>query len=175
MTFDIYSDKSKRVIQRSAIRPARPEEGGFPNHGVVRDEATEEENTDETTKWTPKHPKSQRRTNKHKVKWHDTTEATEDQADGTTGFMDAMEGSEEEFSFDKPSNHDDLPQTHPMRRQRLMRKAKSNVKHKRTHLLAASTLLTLARNSSATIIDPGENILGRVREEPSWAAPFNLV
>ena len=48
MTFDIYSDQSKRVIQRSAIRPARPEEGGFPNHRVVWDEATEEEHTDET-------------------------------------------------------------------------------------------------------------------------------
>ena len=113
MTFDIHLDKCKRVIQRSAIVLARPGEGGFPNHRVVWDEATEEANTDETIKWMPKPPKSQMHTNKHKVKWHDTTETTEDQANGTTCFMDAMEGSEEEFSIDKPSNQDDLPQTQP--------------------------------------------------------------
>ena len=94
------------------------------------------------------------------MKWHDTMEATEDQANCTTGFLDAMEGSEEDFSIDESSNHDDLPQTHPQRRQCLMRKAKSNVKHTRTHLFAASTLLALVRNSSATIIDSGRMFWG---------------
>ena len=61
-----------------------------------------------------------------------------------------------------------------MRKQCLKRKAKNNVKCARTHLFAASTLLALARNSSATIIDSGENVLGLMKEKPSWATPFNI-
>ena len=34
MTFDIYSCKSGKVIQRSAIRPRDPFKGGFPNNRI---------------------------------------------------------------------------------------------------------------------------------------------
>ena len=112
MTFDIYSDKSKRVIQRSAIRPARPEEGGFPNHRVVWDGTTEEEKIDENIKWMPQIPKSTGLTNKHKVKWHDTMEATADQADDNLGLSDAVEGGKDDFSIYAP-NHEDLPKPIP--------------------------------------------------------------
>ena len=95
---------------------------------------------------------------KHKVKWHDTVGATADQAGDTVGFLDATEGNEEEFSLETPFNGV-LPQSHPEKRQHLMRKAKKNVKHTRTHLFAVSALLALSRNSFAAIIDSGENIL----------------
>ena len=103
--------------------------------------------------------------------WH--MEATADQADDSMGFSDAMEGSEDDFST-AASNNEDLPQTHPMKRQCLKRKAKNNVKHTRTHLFAASTLFALAKSSFATIIDSGENALGLMKDEPSWATPFNI-
>ena len=39
MPFDVHSEKRKRVLQRSVIRLAKPEDGGFPNHRIVWDEA----------------------------------------------------------------------------------------------------------------------------------------
>ena len=44
MTFDIYSVKSGKVIQRSAIRPADPTLGGFTNNRVQFPEEEDEEN-----------------------------------------------------------------------------------------------------------------------------------
>ena len=107
------------------------------------------------------------------MKWHATVEAMADQADNTVGFLDATEGSDETFSHETPSN-DALPQSHLERRQHLMRKTKSHAKHTGTHLLVASTLFALDRKSFAAIIDSGENVFGLAREEPSWAAPFNI-
>ena len=40
LTFDIWSDKTKRVIQRSAVRSADPNKGGIPNLKVEFHEDT---------------------------------------------------------------------------------------------------------------------------------------
>ena len=48
MTFHIHSEKSKRVIQRSVMKPAKPEDDGFPNHRIVWDEEESSHNKEIT-------------------------------------------------------------------------------------------------------------------------------
>src|SRR5210317_727643 len=73
------------------------------------------------------------RTNKHKVKWHDSEEASYDKTEGITGFHDTTQGNERDFRTRKAL--DDLPQSHPLRR----KKVSSDLKRKR--LLSTATLM----------------------------------
>ena len=84
-TYDIWSDKTKKVIQRSAVRSADPNRGGTPNlrvefHedlvGKEKPEIVEPSNIldDPLLMCPPTAIKKGTRTNKHKVKWHDTLE-----------------------------------------------------------------------------------------------------
>ena len=148
MTFDIWSDATKQVIQRSAIRSADPKKGSIRNKRVNFEDETNQEDPEiidaarempslaqSSVKPTEQHhpttsparplvPKCPtlkantplRRTRKHKVKWHNTTEATEDQANGTIGFEDANCGKPDDFGPKITTM--DLNQSHPLRRKR---------------------------------------------------------
>ena len=88
MTFNIWSDKTKKVLQRSAIRTADPRRGAIPNERIVFDDDNEEEQEPEvvepdTNNNQPIPLSKHGRTNKHKVRWHDAPEATLDQEQGT--------------------------------------------------------------------------------------------
>ena len=120
LTYHIWSDKTKKVIQRSAVRSADPNRGGIPNLRVQFDEDIEEKNDPELVEPTnllddhnllcPPPPKASKgpRTNKHKVRWHDAQEAPPDDF----GFHDAQETSDEE-------EVEKLDQSHPSRRKKL--------------------------------------------------------
>src|SRR5210317_149573 len=108
-------------------------------------------------KRTPSHPvskpfKPRERTNKHKVKWHDTEEASYDQTEGTTGFHDTTQGNERDFRPRKTL--DDLPQSHSLRRKKVSRDLM------RKHLLSTATLMTLIKSAGNPAIDSGENVMG---------------
>ena len=99
MTFDIWTEATKRVIQRSAVRTADPAKGGFPNLRVTFHEDQEPDNPpqivepkdllDKPGLMCPLQRHTGTRTRKHKVKWHDTVEAPEDYADEFSEFKDA--------------------------------------------------------------------------------------
>ena len=98
MTFDIWSEATKRVLQRSAIRTADPSKGGFPNLRVTFHEDQEPDKPqivepndllDKPGLMCPPQNHTGTRTRKHKVKWHDTAEAPEDYADEFSKFKDA--------------------------------------------------------------------------------------
>ena len=100
MTYDIWSDKTRKVLQRSAIRSADPNRGGIPNLRVEFDEDIIEEEPEiidpinvleDPELLCPPEPKRKlgERTNKHKQKWHGTQEApAEDE-----GYYDSQEVS----------------------------------------------------------------------------------
>ena len=117
--------------------------------------------------------------NRLKLKWHDTTEATYDQANDTIGFEDTNEGSIQDFQdeFQQRITIDDLDQTSQSRRGKLNRKAKNKAKNNlsslKNHLLTTTGLLALAKASGMPIIDSGVNVFGLATEEPTFADPFN--
>ena len=105
MTYDIWNHRTRKVIQRSAIRPADPKKGGIPNLRQVFDEdnldhidseVVEPANVLDTpglmNENTPtfRHRPKSARTNKHKVKWHDTQEATVQEADAFSDFEECQ-------------------------------------------------------------------------------------
>src|SRR5210317_871188 len=100
LTYDILSLTSMKVIQRSAIRSADPKKTSIINKQIINDLDNDEEllvEEDEEAPEDPSHPvskpiKPRERTNKHKVKWHDTEEASYDQTEGTAGFHDTPKG-----------------------------------------------------------------------------------
>ena len=81
MTFDVYSEKNKKVVQRSVIRPdlkmvVSPITGLFGN---VEDEDLNTDNeTIIATDMSALSPcqNTRKHTNEHEVKWHDTIEAS---------------------------------------------------------------------------------------------------
>jgi len=166
MTYDIWSDKTNKVIQRSVIRSADPNRGGIPNLRTTFQE--EEDEADEPEIVTPSNildkpgltnispPFSKpQRTKKHKVKWHDTMEAPHEIYDETNGFEDANEEppfEDAQSDFSPKMIIDDLPQSHPMRRDKLKRK------NRKTHLVTASALMTLATTHAMSMFDSGCNL-----------------
>ena len=127
---------------------------------------------------TPSKPKSPR-TNKHKVKWHTPTEATQDQTEDTEGFMDTNERKSQDFEedFSQRIGVDDLPQSDTTCRKKLNRNARIKAKGKlstlKVHLFASSALLALAHSNGNPIIDSGENVLGLATYNLTFATPFN--
>src|SRR5210317_1142203 len=124
LTYDILSLTSMKVIQRSAIRSANPKKTSIITKQIITTTDNDEElliEEDEKVQVNPSQPvaksnKPCERTNKHKVKWHDTEEASYDQTEGTTGFHDTTQGNERDFRRRKTL--DDLPQSHPFRRKK---------------------------------------------------------
>ena len=161
MTFDIWSDRTKRVIQRSAVRSADPNRGGIPNLRVEFEEDSlpkeepeivEPQNLLDTPGLTcpPSPSLKQKRTKKHKVRWHECQEAPEEACDESHGFHDAMEDISSDFN--PKITTDDLDQSNPERRKKLKRSCR------KAHLLTASAFLSLASASAAVpIIDSGCN------------------
>ena len=188
MTFDIYSTRSGKILQRSAIRPADPSKCGFPNNRVRFPEEEEDsdfelvdENADKPSLiQPPPKQKSSTRTNKHKVKWHNTHEASFDQVHGIEDFSDTEQGTPQDFQedFKKRITVDELDQTSQPRRERLNRQAKHRAKGKmstlKTHLITTTALLSLAKASGCNIIDSGENVFGFANTCSSFADPFDL-
>ena len=161
-TYDIWSDTTKKVIQRSAVRSADPNKGGIPNLRVEFDadfvsqeepEIVEPSNIlDDPLLLCPPSPiKKGVRTNKHKVRWHDTQEPPPINLDG---FHDAVseENTPIPTDFGPKITSDDLDQSHPKRRQKMKRACR------KTHLLTASACLSLASAHSTPIIDSGVNL-----------------
>ena len=171
MTHWIWSAKTGKPLQRSVIRHADPNKGGIPNLRVQfpTDEDNEEEPEivdpdnylDDPSLLCPPElvprgtPKPRTRTNKHKVKFHDTVEASDEVMQATDplrDFEDACEDLEDsweaqdsgelhdesqEDDFGPTVMVDDLSQSHKERRKKLKRSCKA-------HLLTAATCLSVA-------------------------------
>src|SRR5210317_2022921 len=105
------------------------------------------------------------RTNKYKVKWHDTKEASHDQAEGTTGFHDTAQGNERDFRPRKTL--DDLPQSHPLRHKKVSRDST------RKHLSSTAILMTLLKSAGNPVIDSGENVMGLSKDVHSLSNVFD--
>src|SRR5210317_754859 len=94
-----------KVIQRSAIKSADPKKMSIINKRIITSTDDDEEllvEEDEEAQENPSQPVSKpnkpcERTNKHKVKWHDTEEASYNQTEGTTGFQDTAQGNKRDF------------------------------------------------------------------------------
>jgi len=186
MTFDIWSDQTKKVIRRSAVRSADPNRGGIPNLRVQFQEDLIDDEQPElvepsnildnpTLLIPPAKPKTNRlgRTNKHKVKWHDARKV---EPDHTTSHVEEPVAENEEFhdAQDIPSEFgpkittDDLSQSHPKRRQKLIRSSR------RAHFLTASTCLQLATMKNASgILDTGTSAFHLQDSELITHDPFN--
>ena len=168
MTYDIWSDRTRKVIQRSAVRSADPNRGGIPNLRVeFAEDIIEEEPElidpvnvlDDPNLLCPPKPKRKPgdRTNKHKKRWHDTHEAPPEDV----GFYDSQQDETpmEESDFTPTVTPDELSQSHPARREKLQRSCR------KLHLISASALLSLTQAHSynttqhpPVIIDSGINI-----------------
>src|SRR5210317_2392011 len=161
-----------KVIQMSAIRSADPKKTSIINKRIINSPDNGEEllvEEDEAQE-DPSHPvskpiKPRERTNKHKVKWHDTEEASYDQTDGTTGFHDMSQGNERDFRPRKAL--DDLPQSHPLRHKKVSRDLT------RKHLLSTATLMTLLKSDGHPIIDSGENVMGLSKDTHPLTSVFD--
>src|SRR5210317_2314265 len=162
-----------KVIQRSAIRSADPKKTSIINKRIITSPDNDEEllvEEDEEAQEDPSQPvfkpnKPRERMNKHKVKWHDTEEASYDQTEGTTGFHDTTQGNERDF---RPRNAlDDLPQSHPL----MCKKVSRDLRRK--HLLSTATLMTLLKSVGHPIIDSGENIMGLSKDMHPLASVFD--
>ena len=173
LTYDILSLMSMKVIQRSTIRSADPKKTSIINKRIITSPDNDEEllvEEDEEAQEDPSHPvskpiKPRERTNKHKVKWHDTEEASYDQTEGTTGFHDTTQGNERDFRPRKTL--DDLPQSHPLRRKKVSRDST------RKHLLSTATLMTLLKSAGNPVIDSGENVMGLSQDVHPLASVFD--
>src|SRR5210317_2583477 len=105
-----------KVIQRSSIQSADPKKTSIINKLIITNAEDDEElliEEDEVAQQDSSKPVSKPnihhgRTNKHKVKWHDTEEASYDKTEGTTGFHNTIQGNERDFRTRKAL--DDLPQ-----------------------------------------------------------------
>ena len=118
MIYDIWSDGTKRTIQKSAIRSADPNRGGTPNLRVqLHKDLTNEEPEivepsnilDNPSLLCPKPPplKLRFQTNKHKVKWHDAQEPPSD-------FVESKN------NFGPKITTNDLDRSHKLRRKKLV-------------------------------------------------------
>ena len=166
MTFDIWSEATKKVIQRSAIRTADPSKGGFPNLRVSFHEDQEPDKPqivepndllDKPGLMCPPQNHTGTRTRKHKVKWHDAAEAPEDYADEFSEFKDAE-------SMPTPSEDQIDQSAHTERRRNPQRSCR------KVHLIAASACLSLA--SHIPIIDSGCNLFNLESKHVSHENPF---
>jgi len=165
LTFNVWSDKTKRVLQRSAIRSADPNKGGIPNLRVTFQEDEEEIEPeivdpvnilDDPNLFSPPSKNSLKysRTPKHKKQWHDTIEAP---PEDLSTFVDLEEDDHPEFipqkdDFGPKVTTDDLDQSNPHRRAKLRRGCR------KAYLVATSACLTLAGSMGIKIIDSGRNI-----------------
>ena len=142
MTHDIWSDATKKVVQRSAVRSADPNRGGFPNlrvsfqddEDLAESEIVEPSNILDEPGLACPPPQStpSNRTRKHKVKWHDTNEGTPEVFDEFRDFKDTIEED-----FGPKITTDDLPQSHEKRRDELHRSCR------KAHLVTAGACLSL--------------------------------
>ena len=178
LTYDIWSDDTKRVIQRSAVRSADPNRGGILNRRVnFEEDMDDDEQADivepsDIFQKTPyinpnKQMRDSQRTNKHKVKprFHDAQEFPSE--DDLESVKDDLSPQKEcvEKDFSPKISTEDLPQSHYARRRRLNRNCKNN------HLLTASALLSLTATHSLPIIDTGCNLVSL--EDHPFQNPFD--
>ena len=104
MTYHIYAHRSGKILQRSAIRSADPNKGGVVNNRINFSDDEEDEEPliidphidDPQSSIVIPRPIT-KRTNKHKVKGHDTKEASFDQANDTEGYHESVEGEATDF------------------------------------------------------------------------------
>ena len=166
MTFDIWTEATKRVIQRSAVRTADPAKGGFPNLRVTFHEDQEPDNPpqivepenllDKPGLMCPPQKHNGPRTRKHKVKWHETVEAPEDYADEFSEFKDAE--TMPPPSENKPDQNARSKWKNPIR------------SFRKIHLIAASACMSLA--SKIPIVDSGCNLFNLESTNVSHDNPF---
>jgi len=116
MTYDIWSDTTKKVVQRSIVRSADPNKGGIPNLRV--DFQEDEDNKEEAEIVEPTNildnpslicpSPSPVKPKKHKVRWHDSPE-TQDVSEEPP-LKDAYS------DFGPKISVDELDQSHPNQR-----------------------------------------------------------
>ena len=186
MTYDIWNHRTRKVIQCSAIRPADPKKGGIPNLRQVFDqdnldhidsEIVEPSNVLDTPglmntpTLTFRHRPKSTTTNKHKVKWHDTQEATEQEVDEFSDFEECQPYEDQDnlpksqdSDFIPPTFDDDLKQSAPERRKNLTRTCKKN------HLTTAAACLALA---SCSMLRSGEPLTPPLPSKLLVNDPFN--
>ena len=176
MTHWIWSAKTGKAVQRSVIRHANPNKGGIPNMRLKFHEDTEDETEPEIVDpenhlddpellyppdLVPKPAaKTRQRTNKHKVRFHDTVEASDEVMQNTDPLKDFEDANEEDSGETQDSGElpdenakddfgptiqvDDLSQSHKERRKKLRRSCKA-------HLLTAATCLSVAAAHSTHV------------------------
>src|SRR5210317_1531035 len=162
-----------KVIQRSSIQSADPKKMSIINKQIITNAEDDEElliEEEEVAQQDPSKPvskpnKPHGRTNKHKVRWHDTEEASYDETEGITGFHETVQENERDFRTRKAL--DDLPQSHPLRNKKVSRDLT------RKHLLSTTTLMTLLKSAGHPIIDSGENALGLSKDIHPLASVFD--
>ena len=189
LTFKCWNLETNKEVSRSTICSAKKTQGAIVNNRVDfgEEESADEEalfddvpsdvndmpgNADtpntavnqteqqQAATMAPKHP-----TKKHKVKWHDTVAATEEQVQDIIGFKDAEEGTKDDFS--PCPLVDDLKQSNPARRQKLARQCT------RAHLVTASALLAMVQSHTMPIIDSGVNAFGLSTMDVPFAEAFD--
>ena len=185
ITFNIWSDATKKVLQRSAVRTANPAENAIPNLRIEFEEDAEDtkepklvdpENkldNPELLVPPPRHSISHDRTRKHKVRWHDTHEPPPENLDHFADAQSVMDDLEDDFQPHITS--DDLSQSDPRRRKHIRRSCR------KAHLLATSACLSIASTMGMNIIDSGQNLhhlgppIHTVREQhTTFEDPFSL-
>ena len=131
ITSNIWSDKSKKVLQRSAVRTADPTQDAIPNLRVVFEEDEEDKEPElvdpdnvldaqDLLVPPPKHCLSQPRTRKHKVKWHDTHEPPPEDLSHFKDSLETIPEEEGEHGDFKPTiTPDDLDQSDPCHRHKV--------------------------------------------------------
>src|SRR5210317_1186406 len=98
LTYDILPLTSMKVIQKSSIQSVDPKKTSIINKQIITNTEDDEElliEEEEVAQQDSSKPVSKPnihhgRTNKHKVKWHDTEEASYDKTEGTTGFHNTI-------------------------------------------------------------------------------------
>ena len=109
ITFNIWSDATKKVLQRSAVRTASPSENAIPNLRIEFEE-DEQENTEpklvnpenkldspDLLVPPPRHSISHDRTRKHKVRWHDAHEPPPEHFDHFEDAQQTIDDPEDDF------------------------------------------------------------------------------
>ena len=127
LTYVIWSDATKKILERSAVRSADPNRGGISNLRVKFHEDLIEEEEPEIVEpsnildspdlLTPPPKLKGTRTNKHNIRWHD---AQEPPAEDISDFHDSNEVEPKQHSdFGPKITTDDLNRSHPFRRKKL--------------------------------------------------------
>ena len=162
ITFNIWSDATKKVLQRSAVRTANPAENAIPNLRIKFEEDAQDNEepklVDPENKLDspdllvppPRHSISHDRTRKHKVRWHDAHEPPPENLDHFKDAQQTIDDLEDDFQPHITTN--DLSQSDPRRRQYIRRSCR------KAHLLATSACLSLASTMGMNIIDSGQNL-----------------